>query len=231
MDLSELQNKIKYHFNNPRLLEQALTHSSHANETGGSDNERMEFFGDSLLGMVVNEYLYRNLTGYGEGDLSILKSVVVSMQTLGKISRGIGLGEYCLLGRGEELSGGRNRVSILANTFEALVAAVYLDGGLEKCREFVLRYLAAEIEKFDRETRGGEYKGLLQEIVQSEYGLKPVYKVVSASGAEHSKIFRTQVGVNGVVFGEGKGLSKKEAEKMAAKNGWEFMLAKHRSKA
>ncbi len=221
MDLSALQERIGYIFNSEELLKQALTHGSYANEAGCPDNERLEFLGDALIGFAVSEDLFRRFPGRAEGELSALKAVLVSAGSLGKISESLGIGIHVLLGRGEERGGGRRKGSILADAFEAVAAAVYIDGGIERCREFVLGRLAAEADKLDCDAHKGRYKGLLQEYAQSEYGVIPDYRVNDAGGDGEDARFRAEVSVNGEIIGGGRGKSKKEAETEAAKNALE----------
>ena len=217
MDLSGLQEKIGYSFNSEKLLEQALTHSSYANESGCRDNEKLEFLGDAVLGFIVSEYLFKRFPGRSEGELSVLKAVMVSAGLLGKISGGLGIGKYVFLGRGQERAGGRENGSILADAFEALAAAVYIDGGLRSSREFVLKNLAVEADKLDRDAHKGRHKGLLQEYAQSEHGMIPDYRAGDAGGDEEGGRFTAEVSVAGEILGQGRGRTKKEAETEAAK--------------
>ncbi len=221
MDFRGLQRRIGYEFDEPALLERALTHSSYANEKGGADNERMEFLGDSLLGFIIGEHLFEKFPECPEGELSMLKSVVVSGEVLAGAAEDMGLGGDLLLGRGEEKTGGRGRDSILAGAFEALVCALYLDGGFERARRMVMERLAPAVNKIDGDSRGGDFKGLLQEYLQSESGLTPDYIILGTEGREHRKIFRAAVLAGGKVLGEGAGRGRKEAEKEAAKKAWE----------
>ncbi len=219
--LIQLQEKINYFFRSPELLKCALTHKSFAHESAATDNEKLEFLGDSIIGMLINEYLYKRFQDYSEGKLSSVKAAVVSKPTLARRAMELELGKYVLLGKGEEASNGRAKPSILANAFEALVAAIYLDSNLEECRKFVLNQLKAEIEEVNNKGYGRDCKGMLQEYVQSEYGVIPDYRVVSTEGPEHKKYFEVIVKLKGVIRGRGKGVSKKEAEKAAALDAWE----------
>ena len=221
--LIQLQGKINYLFKTPNLLDCALTHKSFVNEVGGTENEKMEFLGDAIIGMLISEYLYTRFPDYPEGKLSTIKAAVVSRPALAGRAIEIELGKYLLLGRGEETSGGRKRPSILADAFEAVVAAIYLDSNLEQCRSFVVRQLEGEVGKISRNGFGRDYKGMLQEYVQSEYGFIPDYHVISTKGPEHEKSFEVTVSLKGAVWGRGKGTSKKEAEKAAAHNAWEYV--------
>ena len=222
--LIHLQRKINYFFKSPNLLNRALTHRSFVNEAGGTENEKLEFLGDAIIGMLISEYLYTRFPHYSEGRMSTIKSAVVSSPTLARRAAKIELGSYLFLGKGEETSGGRKRPSILANAFEAVVAAIYLDSNIEQCRSFVMKQLEGEIEKVSRHGFGKDHKGMLQEYAQSEYGFIPDYHVISTEGPEHKKFFEVTVSLKGVLWGSGRGASKKEAEKAAAQNAWEYIL-------
>ncbi len=222
--LIDFQRKIDYFFKDSNLLNCALTHKSFANEAGAAENEQLEFLGDAIIGMLVSEYLYTHFPDYPEGRLSTIKSAVVSRPTLARKAGETELGNYLLLGRGEETSGGRKRPSILADAFEAVVAAIYLDSNLDQCRSFVMKQLEGEIEELSRNGFGKDHKGMLQEYAQSEYGFIPDYHVISTEGPEHKKCFEVTVSLKNAVWGRGKGASKKEAEKAAAKNVWEYIL-------
>lgn len=213
-----LQNKIGYRFADPALLHAALTHSSFANENRKKEasNERLEFLGDSVLGMVCAEYLFLHYNRLPEGDLSRIRSAVVCEQSLFEIAEGIGLGEHILLGRGEEQNGGRLRASILADATEALIGAIYLDGGLEKAREFVCRYLPKKIEAAVHVRFLRDYKTALQEIVQKNPGELLSYKLVAEQGPDHDKRFTVEVYLNSNPLATATGRSKKEAEQQAA---------------
>lgn len=225
--LFNLQEKIHYSFNDLGFLEHALTHKSFVHESGGADNEKLEFLGDSIIGMLVNEYLYQRFPEYSEGELSTIKAVVVSKPILARRAGELELGEYLLLGKGEKASGGRMRPSILANAFEALVAAIYLDSNLEESRLFVRKQLKDEIETVNGKDQGRDYKCMLQEYAQSEYGLIPDYHVMSASGPAHKKSFSVTVTLRGIIWGNGKGASKKQAEKDAARTAWQYVCRKN----
>ncbi|MGF7057252.1 ribonuclease III [Brassicibacter mesophilus] len=219
--LKEIQQKIGYKFKNINLLNWALTHSSYANEHKRFNityNERLEFLGDSVLGLVVSDYIFTKYPNYPEGDLTKLRATVVCEPSLSFVARKINLGKYLLLGKGEEVTGGRERVSILADAFEAVIGAIYLDGKLGNARKFVLKYLSVVIEKA---VNGGElftdYKTQLQEKLQKKTKSKIEYKVVLEEGPDHNKIFHTEVSVKNKVLGVGVGKSKKEAEQNAAK--------------
>lgn len=197
----------------------AVTHRSFVNESGRTvkDNERLEYLGDSVLGLVVNEYLFKAFEEYQEGKLAKIKSAVVSEATLAKIAREMSLGEYILMGRGEEHSGGRERPSILANTLEAVIGAVYLDSGLKMSRKFVLSLIRDEIDSVNDLSYMRDPKTALQEYVQKKYKERPVYQVVEERGPDHMKEFTVRLIINGREIVTGEGPSKRKAEMNAAK--------------
>jgi ribonuclease-3 len=221
--LDSLQAALAYRFTNPVLLQEALTHKSFINErktTGGSHNERLEFVGDAVLSLVVSEQLAALLPQSSEGALSKHKARLVSESMLAHVARRLRVGDCLRLGRGEELSRGREKDSLLANALEALIAAVYLDGGLESSRRVVIGLLERELRQVvTQQHRPGEddYKTQVQEWCQRRFDSLPSYKVVRESGPDHDKIFEVEVAVNGKVVGRGTGRSKKEAEQTAAK--------------
>lgn len=217
--LSILQNIIHVKFKEKSLLNRSLIHRSYVNESSTDkikDNERLEYLGDSVLGLIVNEYLFKRFEDYPEGDLAKIKSAVVSEATLAKVARDIDLGNYLLMGKGEELSGGRDRSSILANSFEALIGAVYLDSGLRECRKFILSLLKKDIERIDRMTYLRDPKTTLQEYVQKKYKERPVYEVVEERGPDHKKEFIVRLLIKGNEVSRGTGSSKRKAEMLAA---------------
>jgi ribonuclease-3 len=219
----QLQQSIGYVFRQPRLLDEALTHTSHVNETkdkGGKDNERLEFLGDAVLALVVSEYLADSFPDCAEGELSKLKARLVSETSLATAARRLDLGSRLRLGRGEELTQGREKSSLLANTLEAIIAAIYLDGGLEPARAFTLRTFAQDLQDLrDAEEPAGlqDYKTRLQEWCQKRFETLPQYVTVREFGPDHQKTFEVELTVRGNVIGVGVGRSKKEAEQMAAK--------------
>ncbi len=220
--LSDIQQRIAYTFKKTELLERSLTHKSYANENRLSyHNERMEFLGDAVLNLMVSEYLMRTCPDSSEGDLSRLRAAVVSEPTLAVIAREIGLGDYILLGRGEEQTGGRNKDSLIADCLEALIASVYLDGGQDAAGDFILKFFEDTIKKTC--SSGGiiDYKTELQELCQERLRQLPDYRVVSESGPDHQKQFEVELFVKGHVYGRGIGKSKKEAEQRAAKEALE----------
>ena len=222
-EYTALMDKLGYRFRDPRLLEKALTHSSYANEGrhGLESNERLEFLGDSVLGFVAAKYLFEKETG-PEGELTKLRAAVVCEKALCSYSRELGLGDYLLLGKGERLTGGAERPSILADAFEAVIAAMFLDGGLEPVRGFVLRFVEKEANN-QRKRHFKDYKSTLQEIVQQNPEEKLEYVLTGESGPDHSKQFVVEVHLNSNVIGTGRGRSKKEAEQQAAREALKLM--------
>lgn len=219
--LKELEEIIGYRFSNIRLLQNALTHSSFSHENKGKSipyNERLEFLGDSVLGLVVSRYLYENYPKLPEGDLSKVRAAVVCEQSLWQCAQTIELGSFLRLGHGEEMTGGRKRVSILADAFEALIAAIYLDSGLSQVREWVLGQLYETIVAAVNGKRFKDFKTTLQELVQANGNHVIEYQVIGESGPEHRKSFCVQVLLDGEVCGEGEGNSKKKAEQAAAQD-------------
>jgi len=220
-EFEPLQRTIGYRFRDRGLLEHAMTHTSRANEdvSGGvRDNESMEFLGDALLGFVIADALFREFPESTEGDKSKTKAALVSTATLARQADRLGLGEHLLLGRGEEKSGGRRKQALLADGYEALIAAIYLDGGVEPARAFILREFAPLIADIRRHgVTGQDYKSALQELLQArELGL-PDYRLVSTLGPDHRKLFQVEVAVRGEPIAEASGGSKKEAEQEAAR--------------
>lgn len=214
--LNQCEEKIGYRFNNRSLLQSALTHSSGADSRADS-NERLEFLGDSILGFIVCEKLYRDFPDYQEGDLTKLKSVVVSRSTCTRISQKIGLTNLLVLGKAFSVKKDLPD-SLLANVFESLIAAVFLDGGSDATQTFVLRYIEPEIQRaFDSGTKEN-FKSLLQQFTQKEFGMPPNYIVLTESGPDHSKSFQVAAVVDEQVHQSAWGRNKKEAEQKAAQN-------------
>ncbi|MFO7295035.1 MAG: ribonuclease III [Caldicoprobacter sp.] len=228
LQLKEFENNLGYRFDNIQLLDTALTHSSYANERPGSSqhNERLEFLGDSVLGLVISEYLYTNFPELTEGNLAKIKALVVSEACLAKAARRIGLGQRMLLGKGEEHTGGRDRDSILADAFESVIAAIFLDGGLDEARKFVLKNLSQFIDDALNGKGIRDYKTDLQEVLQKKSDKAIEYRIVGDSGPDHQKIFIAQVYHGDKLLGEGVGRSKKEAEQHAAQKALEDMKNK-----
>ena len=222
-NLSSLENNIGYVFENKSILKQALTHSSYANENrnSGPFNERLEFLGDAVLSLISADFLYRRFPSMPEGDLTKLRSGLVCTASLSEYARQISLGDFLLLGKGEDANGGRERNSNLENAFEAVIAAVYLDGGIECARKFVLRFLDVSVET--RHINFKDYKTKLQEIVQESHEETLNYVVSNVSGPDHDKRYEIEVHLNSNVIGKGTGRSKKQAEQEAAKQALELM--------
>ncbi len=212
-----LEEKLGYQFENISLLENALTHSSRANESRGQlqSNERLEFLGDSILGMVVADYLYRNHPDLPEGDLTRIRASLVCEESLVEVAQKLNLGEHLRLGKGESAGGGRNRPSIQADAVEAILAAVYLDGGIGSARKIISTYILSKDGKATGAVR--DYKTALQELVQRESGQVLRYILVGDEGPDHNKTFTVTVELNDKAVGTGSGRSKKEAEQMSAK--------------
>lgn len=216
--IKELENAIGYHFHNITLLQNALTHSSYANERwhdGLKSNERLEFLGDSILGMVVAEHLYRTFPDRPEGELTRMRADMVCEKALARIAVQIGLGQHLLLGHGEEQSGGRSRESILADAVESVLAACFLDGGMEAARSLIQRFVLPSVPV--RRLRNADYKTALQELVQQNRDQKLSYELLEQSGPDHDRHFRMAVLLNGKQVGTGTGSSKKRAEQEAAR--------------
>ena len=210
-----LQKTIGYTFGNEEFLINALTHSSYANENKlPHDNERLEFLGDSVLGFVTAEYLFEEFKSRQEGALTKLRAAVVCEKSLFKFAEKISLGDFILMGKGEELTGGRNRPSIVSDAFEAVIAAMYLDGGIDVVRPYILSFIKDAVK---REANFKDNKSLLQEEIQKQKGNTLVYEEIGEFGPDHEKVFKFVVKLNGEVVGMGEGRTKKEAEQEAAK--------------
>ena len=215
--MEKLEEKLGYTFQNRALLENALTHSSYANEnkhTGAQSNERLEFLGDSVLGMVTADYLYRVHPDLPEGDLTRTRAALVCEGSLVEVAQQLELGSYLKLGKGEDAGGGRERPSIVADAVEAVLAAVYLDGGIGSARKIIQRFI---LDREEEKSGSRDYKTALQELVQRESGQVLAYRLVGSTGPDHAKRFQVEVELNGAAVGTGEGRSKKEAEQMAAK--------------
>lgn len=212
--LEECQVKLGYRFNDLRLLAKSLTHTSRRSDFNFS-NERLEFLGDAVLGMVISEHLFKTFPDYYEGELTKIKSVVVSQPTLSKVGHLLSLEDFLIVGKGLV-----NRLSfpksLLANAFEAVVGAIYLDGGLEVVRKFIVDKLCDEISIVCNNEHKKNYKSLLQQCCQKEFGFTPVYKVLQQHGPDHVKVFQIAVVINNAEYGIGWGKSKKEAAQIAA---------------
>ncbi len=221
----DLQNLIGYQFKNPALLNEALTHSSYANEHKSQHikyNERLEFLGDSVLSIVVSDYIYKNCPELPEGELTKLRASLVCEKSLYEFAKKIDLGKYLILSKGERNNGGADRPSILSDAFEALIAAIYIDGGFAPASKHILNFVIPAI-KNSKKKKINDYKTTLQEIIQKNPGEKLEYVLVKESGPDHNKHFVVEVHLNSNVIGKGGGRSKKEAEQQAAREALELM--------
>jgi ribonuclease-3 len=226
--LHDLESDLEYSFKNPALLQQAVTHSSHANErsNGIRDNEQLEFLGDSILGFVVSDYLYRAHPTLSEGHLSRLKGFFVSSANLVKYAEKIHLGTYLQLGRGEEKTGGRTKQALLVDALEAVLGAIYLDSGIDEARRVLLRFLEpqmVDVQDSDRQLR--DFKTELQEQVQARHLGRAEYVVAAEEGPDHEKLFTVEVRIDGEPAAHGIGLTKKAAEQSAARHALEKFWA------
>ncbi len=225
--ISELENAIGYHFKNITLLQNALSHSSYANERWHDSlmsNERLEFLGDSILGMTVADYLYRNFPDRPEGELTRMRADMVCERTLAAVANRIGLGQHLLLGHGEEQGGGRKRPSILADAVESVIAACYLDGGMEPAASFIRNFILCDVPV--KRFNNVDYKTALQELVQRKKNQVLTYELVGTSGPDHDKQFEVEVSLNGKPVGRGSGRSKKRAEQDAARSAIQTLYPK-----
>ncbi len=217
--ISDLEKAIGYSFRNITLLQNALSHSSFANERWHDSlksNERLEFLGDSVLGMLVAEFLYRNFPDRPEGELTRMRADMVCEKTLAAVARTLDLGRHLMLGRGEEQGGGRNRDSILADAVESVIAACYLDGGMDAASAFIRKFILVNVPV--AKLHNEDFKTVLQDLVQQKKNQVLAYKLVGESGPDHDKQFRVELTLNGEVVGVGSGSSKKRAEQAAAQS-------------
>lgn len=218
--LLRLCEQLKVKFRRLDLLNTALTHPSYCaefNQGNLPSNQRLEFLGDAVLALIVSEYLYQTYPEMDEGQLTRIKAISVSEPVLHSVAKKLGLGQYLLLGKGEERTGGRDRPSVLADAFEALVGAMFLDKGLKTTTEFVLRHLKSRIKMIERDRLILDFKSRLQELTQSRYHLVPTYHLIQTIGPDHAKTFVSEVRLQGITIGRGRGHSKKEAEQEAAR--------------
>lgn len=218
-NLSKFEDTIKYTFNNIELLKKAFTHSSYANEKHiekYDNNERLEFLGDAILELVISDYIYNNFPRMPEGELTKLRAGTVCESSLAERARIIRIGEFIMLGKGEETTGGRERDSILADAFEAVIGSIYLDGGISSARKYILEQLEATVNKTNVSLSIIDCKTRLQEEIQ-KISKEPLhYEIINESGPDHNKVFTSAVKHNGTILGSGSGKSKKEAEQAAA---------------
>lgn len=222
--MNSLENRLNYEFKNIDLLKNALVHSSYANEVRGNvhSNERLEFLGDSVLSIIVSEHLYNKFPNMPEGELTRMRASLVCEKSLCEFSRELGIGKYLKLGKGEDKNGGRDRDSILADAFEAVLAAVYLDGGMDAAKAHIMNTVLRDVKHCEDDTFK-DYKTTLQEVIQRNPEESVSYILVEESGPDHNKSFTVEVHLNSNVIGKGIGKSKKQAEQMAAKQALELM--------
>jgi len=214
--LKKLESRLGIKFKNRATLLQALTHRSAATENGLSSNERLEFLGDAVVGLVIAEYLHEKYPGYSEGSLAKSKSYIVSEMALADAAQAIGLDEFIRVSPGEASTGGRRRRSILADVFEALIAAIYLDNGIRTARRIIRSTLMVAIKASSTDEHRRDYKSALQERTQARERLTPIYNIIREEGQDHDKTFLAQAIIGETIIGEGSGKSKKEAEQAAA---------------
>lgn len=224
MDLVGLCERIGWTFRNPVLLVRSLAHRSWCGENDAHSNERLEFLGDSVLGLVVTSHIFRTFPDLPEGDLAKLRASVVNSAVLAELAESLQLGSVILLGKGEAATGGRRKSSILADALEALIGAVYLDGGWLPAEQLVLRILSDRIAEYAEGPGGSDYKTRLQELAARRFEALPVYRV-SGAGPDHAKVFRAEVSLSGRLLGVGEGRSKKQGEQAAAEQAWHLLQA------
>lgn len=227
-ELQLFQKHAQIRFKSLPLLNLAFSHRSYANEHGGAvdNNEKLEFFGDSVLGLVVSEYLVVALPDKSEGDMAKIKSHVVSEEILAEVGRALRLDNFILIGKGEEYSGGRSKRALLADAMEAIIGAYYFDSGFKAVRSFVRSFMVPEIEKVLEDRHRKDYKTLLQEYVQKRFKSYPRYRVVNRKGPDHNRTFWIEVTVNRRTYGPGKGKNKKDAEQQAAGMAYRALVEK-----
>jgi len=224
--LQELEERINYRFANIELLSIALTHRTYVNENPYpplADNERFEFLGDAVLGLCVSDLLINRYADFAEGTLSKIRAGIVNEKPLAELASSLGLGDYLLLGKGEENSGGRAKDSLLANSLEALIAAIYLDSGFIGAKNILEILLTPLLQDGVLLSQSFDYKTALQELCQKNYKTAPVYEIIDSSGPDHAKIFEVQVTVGNNMPQTGCGKSKKDAQKQAAQKAWEIL--------
>lgn len=230
VDWNDCQKHLGISFRQESLLEMAFVHPSYLNENpgfAGSSNERLEFLGDAILNFIVAEKLYEEFPELSEGNLTEIRASLVCRDTLAEIAFSLKLGDWLLLGQGEEANGGRTRPSNLANAMEALIGVLYLEQGLARARRFIFRQLKPRLDKIKAGKKTPNYKALVQELVQGQKRPTPVYRLVETAGPDHSKQFTVEILVEGEVVGNGTGKSKKAAENQAARAAWEKLRCSH----
>ena len=230
VDWSECQRTLGLSFRHEPLLEEALVHSSYLNEhrgCGAASNERLEFLGDAILDFVLTVRLYKEFPELDEGRLTEIRALLVCRDALADLASSLGLGEWLLLGQGEDAGGGRTKASNLANAMEALIGALYLDQGLVKARQFILRQFRRRLAQIKSGRTALNYKALVQELVQGQRRPTPVYRLIEAAGPDHRKRFTVEITVAGDVLGRGIGMNKKGAESQAARAAWKRLRCNH----
>lgn len=223
MELEEFEKKIDYTFIDKKLLEKALTHTSYANENRTESNEKLEFLGDSILEFISSKYMYQNYTSLKEGEMTKVRTSVVCEKSLYKIAKMHNFSDFLFLGKSEQQTGGKNRPAILADSVEAVIAAMFLDGGLEVTEKFIIDNLKDSIEFETKHVGDKDYKTVLQEKLQIHGNVKIEYVITKESGPDHDKKFEAQVKKDGKILANGQGKSKKEAEMAAAKKALELI--------
>lgn len=231
--LDKFCEQIRVNIENKELLREALTHRSYVNENKGlktKHNERLEFLGDAVLELISTEFLFEKYPERPEGDLTSFRAALVRTESLAEVAMQLNYGDYMYMSKGEEATGGRQRQYILANAFEAVIGAIYMDQGFEACKQFLNRFLLPKIDQIVENRLDVDAKSKLQELAQEKIKFTPVYELLSEEGPDHDKTFEMQVFLNGVEFGTGKGKSKQEAEQNAAKfalNNWDSLYQKY----
>ena len=223
MEIEKVEKEIGYTFKQKELLKKALTHTSYAYEKKVESNEKLEFLGDSILEFISSKYLYQNYPNLKEGEMTKVRATVVCEKSLHKIAQKHNFSDFLYLGKSEQVTGGKNRPAILADSVEAIIAAMYLDGGLDKAEKFIIENLKDEIEIATKHVGDKDYKTVLQEKLQEHGDIKIEYEITKEIGPDHNKSFEAQVSLNGKVLAKGKGKSKKEAHMEAAKKALENM--------
>lgn len=217
MNIEKLEKTIGYSFKNKELLKKALTHRSYANENNIESNEKLEFLGDSILEFISSKYLFENYKNLKEGEMTKVRAAVVCEESLYKIAKMHNFGDFLYLGKSEKKTGGKNRPAILADSVEAVIAAIYLDGGLEEADKFIIQNLEKPIEQATKHVGDKDYKTVLQEKLQEHGEVKIEYEIIGENGPDHNKHFEAQVKCDGKILAKGEGKSKKEAQMYAAK--------------
>lgn len=224
-DLHTLEETLNIKFNDISLLENALIHRSYVNEHKdvNINNERLEFLGDAVLELITSDHLFREYTDNPEGDLTSFRSAIVKTESIAQVARELGYGEYLRLSKGEEETGGRDKDYLLANTFESVLGAIYIDQGYEPCKQLVHKHLLPKLKNIVENRLDIDSKTKIQELTQLHYKVTPSYEVVDEKGPDHDKTFTVVVKINDTVIGEGKGTSKQKAEEQAATAGIEYI--------